>query len=173
MGRLNPESALTMTVDFAQYQMLRPADAAKVLAITVTQLHSLAAHGEIRYVNVGTGVKRETRRYRAHDIQTFVEERTRTGTVKWSTRPPIEITKSDLFAAAKVIARDRKRREREKEWAALQTKRQKQRQETEAWLKQCEEEAMIIRERLALESIYGKGNVPPHMLSLSTAKPDR
>lgn len=147
----------------ASYQLLSPAEAAKILAITVQHLHSLATHGEIRYVNVGTGAKRETRRYRAQDLQAFVEERTRTGNVRWSTRPPIEITEADLLAAA--FARDRKRRERDLEHAALEEKRRKQREARQLWLKQCEDEATAIRERLFLESIYGRGKVPQGRLN--------
>lgn len=142
------------------YQLLRPAEAAKILAIDVQHLHALATHGEIRYVNIGTGAKRETRRFRAQDVQAFVEERTRTGHVRWSTRPPIEITDADLLAAAKVVARDRKRREREKEQEAFQAKQREQREAREAWLKQCEDEATAIRERLWRESLYGKRKVP-------------
>lgn len=147
------------------YQLLRPAEAAKILAIDVQHLHSLATHGDIRYVNIGTGAKRETRRFRAQDVQAFVEERNRTGHVRWSTRPPIEITDADLLAAAKVVARDRKRREREKEQEAFVAKRREQREAREAWLKQCEDEATAIRERLFLESIYGKGKVPQERLA--------
>lgn len=138
------------------YQLFTPAEVAKILAITVTHLHALATHGEIRYVNIGTGAKRETRRYRAQDVQEFVEERTRTGNVRWSTRPPIEITDADLFAAAKVVARDRKQREREQERAALEEQWKKQREARAAWLKQCEDEATVIRERLWRESLQGK-----------------
>lgn len=147
------------------YHLLRPAEAAKILAIDVQHLHSLATHGEIRYVNIGIGAKRETRRFRAQDVQAFVEERTRTGHVRWSTRPPIEITDADLLTAAKLVARDRKRREREQERAAFDEERRKQREARSAWLKQCEDEATVIRERLWLESIYGKGKVPQEKLA--------
>ncbi len=140
-----------------QFQLLTAAQAAKLLAISAPKLRDLATHGDIRYVNIGLGRKRELRRYRLQDIQDFVDRRTLTGTVKWSTRAPIEVTDADLLAAAKVIARDRKRREREKEWAALQEKREKQRQETEAWLKKCEDEAVVIHERLWLQSLRTKG----------------
>lgn len=140
----------------APYQLLRPAEAANILAIDVQHLHSLATHGEIRYVNIGIGAKRETRRFRAQDVQEFVEERTRTGNVRWSTRPPIEITDADLLAAAKVVARDRKRRKREQERAAFDEQRRKQREARAAWLKQCEDEATVIRERLWRESLHCK-----------------
>ncbi|WP_034884903.1 helix-turn-helix domain-containing protein [Ensifer aridi] len=140
----------------ASYQLLRPAEAAKILGVSVQHLHALTIHGEIRYVNVGAGAKREVRRYRAQDVQAFVEERTRTGNVRWSTRPPLEITDADLLAAAKVVARDRKRREREKEQEAFQAKRREQREARVAWLKQCEDEATAIRERLWRESLQGK-----------------
>lgn len=138
---------------FQPFQLLTTAQAAKLLGITAAKLRDLATHGDIRYVNTGLGRERELRRYRLQDIQDFVENRTLTGKVERSTRPQVEITDADLLAAAKVIARDRKRREQEKEWAALQEKREKQRQEREAWLKKCEEEALVISERLWLQSL--------------------
>lgn len=145
-----------------QFQLLTAAQAAKLLAISAAKLRDLATHGDIRYVNIGLGRKRELRRYRLQDIQDFVEGRTLTGTVKWSPRAPIEVTDADLLAAAKAIARDRKRGEREKEWAVLQEKREKQRQETEAWLKKCEDEAVVISERLWLQSRKVRKGKRPH-----------
>ncbi len=139
--------------ELQQFQLLTAVQAAKLLAISSAKLRDLATHGDIRYVNIGLGRKRELRRYRLQDIQDFVDRRTLTGTVKWSTRAPIEVTDADLLAAAKVIARDRKRQAREKEWAVLQEKREKQRQETEAWLKKCEHEAVVISERLWRQSL--------------------
>lgn len=140
----------------ASYQLLRPAEVAKILGVSAQHLHALAIHGEIRYVNIGAGAKREVRRYRVQDVQAFVEERTRTGNVQWSTRPPIEVTDADLLAAAKVVARERKRKERARAHDALQAKWNEQRKAREAWLKQCEDEATAIRERLWRESLQGK-----------------
>lgn len=146
------------------FQLLTPAAAAKLLAITPNQFHNLAIHGDINYVNIGIGRKRETRRYRLQDIEGFLQSRALTGIVKWSTRPPLEITDEDLLKAAKVVARDRRRRERDLEQKALEEKWRKRREEREAWLKKCEEEAVAIRERVILESINSKGKVPAHKL---------
>lgn len=55
--------------------LLTPEAAARRLAISEKQLRSLAADGSIRYVNIGRGDKRETRRYDPADIEAFVEGR--------------------------------------------------------------------------------------------------
>lgn len=139
------------------FQLLTPAAAAKLLAITPHQLHGLALHGDISYVNVGLGGKRETRRFRLQDIDGFLQSRKLTGTVKWSTRPPLEVTDEDLLKAAKVVARDRRRRDRELAQAALNEKRREQRHAAEARRKLWEEQAVVIRERLFLKSLEKTG----------------
>ncbi|MCV9997302.1 helix-turn-helix domain-containing protein [Pararhizobium sp. YC-54] len=88
-------------------QLLTPAEAAKLLAISTIHLHDLAIHGDISYVNVGAGKKRETRRYRLTDIQRFEQDRTLISPIRRSTRAPLEITDEDLLKAAKIVARDR------------------------------------------------------------------
>lgn len=59
-------------------QLLTPARAAKLLAVSDRQLRDLSAHGDIPFVNIGLGAKRETRRYRPDDIRAFIEARTKT-----------------------------------------------------------------------------------------------
>jgi len=55
--------------------LITPADAARQLAISEKQLRELTAAGKIRYVNIGNGEKRETRRYTQQDLASFVEAR--------------------------------------------------------------------------------------------------
>lgn len=55
--------------------LLSPEQAARELCISEKQLRSLTCAGRIRYVNVGLGEKRETRRYDPADIQEFREAR--------------------------------------------------------------------------------------------------
>lgn len=94
-------------------------------------------------------------------IEGFLQARTLTGTVKWSTTPLLQITDEDFLKAAKVVARDRRRRERDLEQKALEEKWRKRREEREAWLKKCEEEAVIVRERLFLESSMARARCRP------------
>lgn len=149
---------------FDGYKLLNSSEAAKLLAISAAHLLQLSTHGEISYVNVGVG-KREIRRYRESDIQRFVDNRTLISPMRHSTRAPLEITDEDLFKAAKIVARDRKRRQWQLADAAISAKRTQEREAREAWLKKCEKEADAIRYRLFLEGIYGKGKVPPERLN--------
>jgi hypothetical protein len=146
-----------------EFQLLTLKEASKLLGVSTVHLRALSVHGEISYVNVGLG-EREIRRYRLSDVKNFIAARTRTDTVKWSTRPPLEVTDDDLKKAARMIARDRRKRERAKEQAEFQEHRRLQREAQEKRRKAFEEEALHIRQRLWLETIYGKGKVPPHML---------
>jgi hypothetical protein len=154
----------SITDNLEPFQLLRPSAAAELLAISTAQLHALALHGDISYVNVGIGGKRESRRYRLADIQAFIDSRTATGNVKWSKRQPLETTDQDVLKAAKIVARDRKRKERDIQQAAFQEARRQKREASEARRKEYEKEATLIRERLYLEKIFGKGKVPTSML---------
>lgn len=51
--------------------LLSPHEAARELCISEKQLRSLTCAGRIRYVNVGLGEKRETRRYDPADLEDF------------------------------------------------------------------------------------------------------
>lgn len=55
--------------------LMTPAEAARQLAISEKQLRELTAGGKIRYVNIGNGEKRETRRYTPQDLTSFIEAR--------------------------------------------------------------------------------------------------
>jgi len=55
--------------------LLSPAEAARDLCISEKQLRALTCAGQIRYVNIGLGEKRETRRYDPADLQEFREAR--------------------------------------------------------------------------------------------------
>jgi hypothetical protein len=55
--------------------LLTPGAAAKLLAISVKQLRDLSTAGEIRFVNIGLGNKRPTRRYLPADIEDFIARR--------------------------------------------------------------------------------------------------
>lgn len=57
--------------------LLSPSDAAKELCISEKQLRSLTCAGAIRYINIGLGEKRETRRYDPVDLEAFREARAR------------------------------------------------------------------------------------------------
>ncbi len=56
--------------------LLTPSQAARELAISEKQLRALTCAGKIRYVNIGLGEKRETRRYDPADLLRFQEART-------------------------------------------------------------------------------------------------
>jgi hypothetical protein len=51
--------------------LLSPQDAARSLCISEKQLRALTCAGRIRYVNIGLGEKRETRRYDPADLEDF------------------------------------------------------------------------------------------------------
>lgn len=55
--------------------LISPADAAAELCISEKQLRALTCAGQIRYVNIGMGEKRETRRYDPEDLEAFREAR--------------------------------------------------------------------------------------------------
>ena len=57
--------------------LLTPAEAARELAISEKQLRALTADGPIRYVNIGNGDKRETRRYAPDDLAEFIRTRSK------------------------------------------------------------------------------------------------
>lgn len=61
-------------------KLLTPAEAAQQLAISERQLRKLTRAGRIKYVSVGLGTKRETRRYHPDDIGAFLEASTRVDT---------------------------------------------------------------------------------------------
>ncbi|TGP34052.1 MULTISPECIES: GIY-YIG nuclease family protein [unclassified Mesorhizobium] len=51
--------------------LLSPLEAARELCISEKQLRALTAAGRIKYVNIGLGSKRETRRYDPADLDDF------------------------------------------------------------------------------------------------------
>ncbi|MBA8843981.1 hypothetical protein FHW02_002033 [Ochrobactrum sp. RH1CCR137] len=55
--------------------LLTPEQAASELAISTRQLRDLTVSGEIRYINIGNGSARETRRYEPADIEDFKNRR--------------------------------------------------------------------------------------------------
>lgn len=55
--------------------LLSPSQAARELCISEKQLRSLTCAGAIRYINIGLGAKRETRRYDPADLEAFREAR--------------------------------------------------------------------------------------------------
>jgi hypothetical protein len=57
--------------------LMKPAEAARQLAISEKQLRELSTLGKIRYVNIGNGDKRETRRYAQQDLESFIEARSK------------------------------------------------------------------------------------------------
>lgn len=54
--------------------LLTPAEAARELRISTKHLRALTRAGLIRYVNIGLGQKRESRRYHPEDLRQFQEE---------------------------------------------------------------------------------------------------
>lgn len=55
--------------------LLSPEAAARELCISEKQLRALTCAGQIRYINIGLGGKRETRRYDSADLEAFREAR--------------------------------------------------------------------------------------------------
>jgi len=68
--------------------LMTPAAAARLLCISEKHLRALTVAGEIRYINVGLGTKRETRRYDPQDLAAFQEARTTTSAKSPAIRPP-------------------------------------------------------------------------------------
>lgn len=59
----------------ATLELIMPEEAAKRLCISVKQLRDLTDAGYLRWINIGLGGKRPTRRYTETDLQAFIEER--------------------------------------------------------------------------------------------------
>ncbi|MDW9762195.1 helix-turn-helix domain-containing protein [Sinorhizobium meliloti] len=57
--------------------LLTPEQAADRLGISVRQLRDLTDEGLLRWINIGLGEKRPTRRYTEADLQEFIMERSR------------------------------------------------------------------------------------------------
>ncbi len=75
--------------------LLTPKDAAARLAISVQQLKDLTDDGLLRWVNIGRGNKRPTRRYTEVDLDEFIERRsTRCQSIKKQVAKPIRMTSS-------------------------------------------------------------------------------
>ncbi|MXN51851.1 helix-turn-helix domain-containing protein [Shinella sp. AETb1-6] len=55
--------------------LLTPESAASRLGISTRQLRDLTDHGQLRWINIGLGKKRPTRRYTPADLEAFIEER--------------------------------------------------------------------------------------------------
>ncbi len=55
--------------------LLTPESAASRLGISTRQLRDLTADGQLRWINIGLGKKRPTRRYTPADLEAFIEER--------------------------------------------------------------------------------------------------
>lgn len=53
---------------------------------------------------------------------------------------------------------------------AMRLRHGREREAREAWLKKCEREADVIRYRLFLENIYGKGKIPPDRLNMDATE---
>lgn len=68
--------------------LLSPVEAARELCISERHLRALTVAGQIRYINVGLGGKRETRRYDPQDLAAFREARKAVATVAPTVRQP-------------------------------------------------------------------------------------
>ena len=58
-------------------ELRTPRETAEQLHVTTDQLRGFVNDGEIRYVNVGRGKKRERMMFKPADIEEFVERRTK------------------------------------------------------------------------------------------------
>lgn len=63
-------------------RLLTPKEAAAELGIGEDTLRALRKAGEIAYVNIGQGRKRETPRYELADLEAWVKNRKKTATLK-------------------------------------------------------------------------------------------
>lgn len=82
-------------------RLLSPAQAAEDLCISEKQLRALTCAGQIRYINIGMGEKRETRRYDPADLKQFREDRkcqSSSGQVRRNTPMTSVIDASDFQA---------------------------------------------------------------------------
>ena len=57
--------------------LLTPSEAANRLGVSVRQIRVLTDEGLLRWVNIGLGEKRPTRRFTEADLLEFIEERSR------------------------------------------------------------------------------------------------
>lgn len=55
--------------------LMTPTEASKYLAISIRQLRDLTDEGQIRWVNIGIGTKRATRRYTQAALDEFIAQR--------------------------------------------------------------------------------------------------
>jgi excisionase family DNA binding protein len=98
--------------------LMTPAEAARQLAISEKQLRELASLGKIRYVNVGNGEKRETRRYAEQDLARFIEARSKQecrstdAPAKRSTRSTSGVVVHDFQALRAARAAERRKSSR-------------------------------------------------------------
>jgi hypothetical protein len=92
--------------------LLTPKQAASELAISDKQLRVLTLAGEIRYINIGQGDKRETRRYMAEDLSDFIERRGNMKSPSTSlggrNRPPVFFIDASAYQARRDERRLRK-----------------------------------------------------------------
>lgn len=68
-------------------RLLSPSEAAEELCISEKHLRYLTCQGQIRYINIGMGSKRETRRYDPDDLRAFREARACLSTRGQDNRP--------------------------------------------------------------------------------------
>lgn len=57
-------------------ELMTPREAAEKLHVTTDQLRGFVHDGELRYVNIGRGKKRDRMMFKPIDIEEFVERRT-------------------------------------------------------------------------------------------------
>ncbi|NTG98893.1 helix-turn-helix domain-containing protein [Agrobacterium rhizogenes] len=75
--------------------LLTPEEAANRLSISQRQLRDLTDEGLLRWINIGLGKKRPTRRYTDEDVDAFIEERSqRCRSTRETAKRPTRMTSS-------------------------------------------------------------------------------
>ena len=94
---------------------MTPREAAEQLHITTEQLRGFVHDGELRYVNVGRGKKRDRMMFKAVDIEDFVERRTRRRVAPCLSTNPKSRHSTGTILSGEVIGFTARRNQRRRE----------------------------------------------------------
>lgn len=103
--------------------LLTPEQAAQELSISTAQLRAVTNKGHIRYVNIGLGEKRESRRYALEDLTEFIERRSRRECRSTSAPASRSTVTTSYIDASDFLARlDARRNAKQKKSKSQQTR---------------------------------------------------
>ncbi|NTG49009.1 helix-turn-helix domain-containing protein [Agrobacterium rhizogenes] len=89
--------------------LMTPDEAARHLSVSIRQLRDLTDDGLLRWINIGLGKKRATRRYTIEDLNEFIAERSqKCRSTKDPVKKPIPTTSSYAVVDFRAIRAQRK-----------------------------------------------------------------